>query len=202
MSLVSVRHLRRLGLRDAVVAPGSTAFRRRAHASSIGPDLTGSDTEPEPTDWSKIPVPLRTGKEAWATSHEALDVSSTKVPEERRRFPRRDSGCIVAVCRKPKDDDNFRTEWSLRTKRSRGSLIDLSMTSIAFLLPESFEIGESLVLRLIHPTRDAHLDCTGEVFRCTAAGNGCYKVVCQVTPKLTLDDMRTFGFALDGGDAC
>jgi len=124
----------------------------------------------------------------------------SKASAERRAFPRRDSHCRVAICRLSEDDDCLtpqQIEWRLHATTLKGDLCDLSLNGAAILLPHPLPEGENVVLRLSCPRRDHHLDHPAEVVRSMPDDSGEYRVVCQFSERLTLDQVSFYSRLLN-----
>ncbi|QDT37429.1 PilZ domain-containing protein [Stratiformator vulcanicus] len=148
-------------------------------------------------DWSTAPVMLAQDDRS-ENEQEQTQLDGDSFSSERRQFPRHGSGCMVAVCRIPPKSDDFRRQWAFRDQRLRGSLVDLSLGAAALLLEEPLEPEESVLVRIIHPIRDAHVDRPADVLRCISVSDRLFKIVCNFREKLDLEQVRTFGFAIEG----
>ncbi len=133
------------------------------------------------------------------------DISVTKdaYVAERRVFPRRDSGCVVAVCRLGNREhqtppgitavNQQTSSWQLHSTHLRGELINISTNGIALQLTEPLQHQERLVLRLSHPGLDFHIDARATVLRCVQQGKRSWRIVCQFDKNLTFQQTQTFG---------
>ena len=123
-------------------------------------------------------------------------------PSDRRAFPRRDSSCVVSVCRsevefEPTDFVNAQLElqrcgWQLHASELKGPLADLSMNGVAFVLHEEFEDGECLLIRLKNRQLDKQLDAVARVIRCIPQDDREWKIVCRLLNNLSLEQVHEF----------
>jgi hypothetical protein len=102
---------------------------------------------------------------------------------ERREFPRRDSGCVVSVCRTQDNEPVGPQELDLRLNagRLKGPLVDLSMNGVAFVLPERLADDELIHLRLTNRRIEKQTD-----------EEGGWKAICRLEHNLPLEDVHEF----------
>lgn len=133
---------------------------------------------------------------------------------DRRAFPRRDSSCIVSVCRsevqfEPADSVNVKPKvhndhaaraqlelqkrvWQLHSSPLNGPLVDLSMNGVAFLLHEEFEGGVCLLIRLKNRQLHKHIDAVARVVRSIPQDDGQWRIVCSLLKNLSLEQVHEF----------
>lgn len=117
---------------------------------------------------------------------------------DRRAFPRRDSGCVVSVCHRKGDSpiNQQRMAWMLHASRTKGTLVDISMNGVAFLMEtadEPIEPDDRVLLRITNRRFDRHVDTTGRVVRASADETGGWRVVCRFDKQLAFDEVSTLG---------
>lgn len=84
----------------------------------------------------------------------------------------------------------------MHSTRLKGMLIDISLSGVAFLLPEPLKAGDAVVLRLSSRYVDRIVDAEARVLRVTDV-NGYAKIVCRFRRNLAFEDVRDFGRAID-----
>ncbi|MDA1014671.1 MAG: PilZ domain-containing protein [Planctomycetota bacterium] len=111
--------------------------------------------------------------------------------DDRRRFPRRDSGCIVKVCRSGQTVPLNRVtwKWRLHASRLKGSLSDISLNGISFTIDEQLTTGEFVLLQIKNQRLDASIECAARVIRTIHRPDG-WQAVCQFTNPLNLDALH------------
>ena len=126
---------------------------------------------------------------------------SSLAEADRRRFPRRESGCIVAVHRVDIDKpvSPQQPDWHLHSTQLKGMLLDISLSGVAFLLPVPLAARDAIVLRLSSRYVDRVVDIEAEVLRVTDV-SGYSKIVCRFRRNLAFEDVRDFGRAIAGTD--
>jgi hypothetical protein len=129
------------------------------------------------------------------TAGASVPDESTGCDAERRGFPRRDSGCVVAVYRKrdvaPITQQHF--NWLMRAADLTGGLVDISMSGAAFVLSERLEPGEPILLRISNPRFDRKLDAAAVVLRTSSVGSGEWKVVCRFERNIRFEQVALLG---------
>jgi|GEM_PF-3027266 len=118
-----------------------------------------------------------------------------KNPQDRRAFPRRIGGCVVAVCRRSRESQLTpqHIDWILHRGRLRGHLVDISMNGAAFTLQETVEVGETLLLRITNRNSNRAIDTDAKVLRVAETEHGYWKIYCRLERKLTFDEIRDLG---------
>jgi len=114
---------------------------------------------------------------------------------DRRAFPRRDSGCDVRVhCLVMSTVvSSQQLEWLLHATPLQGSLLDLSMNGLAFLINRPLEPSQRVLLRVSSRTTDLSVDTSATVVRCTREDSGAWKVVGRFDQNLTLEQAHELG---------
>ncbi len=196
------RQLRTLSRNDRRIRFSMASPKRRENAfsSALFKLHQAAYTKPEATrEDSKIVELQPPGQAA------SIEISKNKHANvgERRAFPRRDSGCVVAVGRLGKREQQTRpgitvvnqqtSSWQLHATHLRGELINISMNGIAFQLTEPLPHEERLVLRLAKPGFDCHIDARATVLRCMQQDRRSWQIVCQFEKNLTFQQTQTFG---------
>jgi len=117
---------------------------------------------------------------------------------DRRKLPRRESECLVSVClcRSEERLTSERITWMLYASKLKGRLIDVSMSGLAFHLPESLPAGSRILLRIHNRTIDKQVDTQAEVLRSRAASDGGWELVCRFQKNLTFEQIHTVGRSL------
>lgn len=152
---------------------------------------------PEPAALQALFPTTTTPSETQATPQE----NTSRLPghllqeRERRAFPRRESGCIVAVCLLSPEEalTPQQISWQLHAGRLTGRMVDVSMNGIALELPYSLEANTRLHMRISNRQLLQNLDISGSVLRSTAHGEGVWNVICQLDRKLTFEQIHTIG---------
>jgi hypothetical protein len=113
-------------------------------------------------------------------------------PSDRRAFPRRDSECVVSIHRQqnPPENNEQQMDWQLHSSQLKGSLADISMNGVSFLLSEPIERGENIVLRMASHRFNNQVDTEATVLRSFSQGRGQWKVVCQFRRNLTFEEVH------------
>jgi len=120
--------------------------------------------------------------------------------ENRRALPRRASVSVVSVHRIGAEEPVRREwmDWLLHSARLQGQLCDISMSSVAFLLSESAQVGERMMLRLSSPSVSERVDTIGTVIRSNVAADGITKIVCRLEKRLTFAEVSALGRQFSG----
>lgn len=115
--------------------------------------------------------------------------------EDRRNLPRREGKCTVSVCPylgdKPLTAE--KVAWAIHSTKTRGQLLDVSMSGLAILLPERLESGVRIVLRISNCVRDGHIDTSATVLRCQPEADEGFCVVCRFDKNLTFEQIHRIG---------
>ena len=114
---------------------------------------------------------------------------------ERRAFPRRESGCDVSVCLRHEKGllTQQQMAWRLHSSTRKGSLVDVSMNGVAFLLNEPIEKDEELLLRLTNRQFAKNVDTHAHVLRALSDGDGQWRIICQFQKNLTFEQVHDLG---------
>ena len=128
------------------------------------------------------------------TQKKLTDSPPTNGSTERRTFPRRTGTGIVQILRdNPFSELSSSNDGNLRNSTLKGILSNISKKGISFILNESATIKESLQLRIFNPKIERYSIITATVNRCTPAGTNNWKVACQFSKTLTLEQLNELG---------
>jgi hypothetical protein len=133
-----------------------------------------------------------------SVSPDGLSGSDGLSAMDRRKLPRRESECIVSICR-CRDDERLTSErisWLLHATKLKGRLIDVSMSGVAFHAQESLAGGSKILLRIANRTIDKQVDTQAVILRSRAASDGGWDVVCRFHKNLTFEQIHTVGQSL------
>lgn len=124
----------------------------------------------------------------------ANEKPATDGGRERRAFPRRDSGCVVSVCRTQNNEPVGPQELDLRLNAGllKGPLVDLSMNGVAFVHAERLVDGEFIYLRLTNRRIEKQTDASASVLKAVADEEGGWKAICRLEHNLPLEDVHEF----------
>ena len=119
-----------------------------------------------------------------------VSASTSANDDDRRQLPRRDSGCIVKVCRcgDAIPLNSVTWKWRLHGSRLKGALNDVSLKGISFTLDEPLAADERVLLQIKNLRRNESIECAARVIRTIQAEAG-WKAVCQFTNPLSLDTL-------------
>ncbi|MBI3863944.1 MAG: PilZ domain-containing protein [Planctomycetia bacterium] len=123
---------------------------------------------------------------------------SAGLASDRRKLPRRESECLVAVCPCTTDErlTAERIAWRLHSTQRKGTLLDVSMSGISFCLPEPLPADSRILLRITNRTIDEHVDTTATVLRSREAVNGGWTIVCRFNKNLSFEQIHVVGRSL------
>lgn len=140
------------------------------------------------SEWAPFDTPHNA--EQWQDSEQGQTADA-----DRRAFPRRESGCIVALyVLSPQEAlTPDRIDWLLHSTRLKGNLVDVSMSGIALQIEEPVESGKRVLLRVSNRRLDQHVDCPGSVLRCSPARDGLWNVVCRLDKHLSFEQIHLIG---------
>lgn len=114
---------------------------------------------------------------------------------DRRRFPRRQSECSVALIERKQAAGLTpqQTDWLLQSTRSVGRLLDISQAGLCLLLDNDLEIGSEVLLRISNSQLNRQVDSTATVVRSQPSGPGRFSVHCVARREFTLDQLQDLG---------
>lgn len=135
------------------------------------------------------------------TSRTAPVPTSQRLPglisagRDRRAFPRRESGCQVAVCIQSSDNNltSQQVDWQLHAGRMVGRLVDVSMNGLAFQLDRALDAETKVYLRISNRHLQQTLDTSGAVVRSKPTDDGQWTIVCRLEKNLTFEQIHTIG---------
>ena len=84
-------------------------------------------------------------------------------------------------------------QWQLHAGRIDGSLIDISLNGVAFVLHTPVEIGEQLLVRMTSRTFGCSVDQSAKVIRTKTLEPGQWEVICQFNHNLPVEQVRILG---------
>ena len=168
--------------------PGSTTTRSTTTGSTTtGPAKSGTERGTAPGHQSNL-----------SASPDGLSGPDGLSAMDRRKLPRRESECIVSICR-CRDEERLTSErisWLLHATKLKGRLIDVSMSGVAFHAQESLAGGSRILLRIANRTLDKQVDTQAVILRSRAASDGGWDVVCRFNKNLTFEQIHTVGHSL------
>jgi hypothetical protein len=158
-----------------------------AESSQIPASTKGAAAGPG-TSWHTAAAPAR------STLNSPVGLRGS----DRRLLPRRESECVVSVCRCQIEErlTAQRIAWMLHATKLKGQLVDVSMSGVAFHLMEPLTAGSRILLRISNRTLDKKVDASATILRSRAASEGGWDVVCRFNKNLTFDQIRTVGRSL------
>lgn len=84
----------------------------------------------------------------------------------------------------------------MQGSKLRGGLVDVSMSGVAFNLPEPLAPKTRVVLRIINRVLGKEVDATAKVLRCLDAAEGGVTVVCRFDRNLSFKQVHLIGRSL------
>lgn len=180
---------------------GAALLRLKTHHSAIEvleataasvplppPQSVGLATaEPSDAEMSAVIIPIKLLN--------SMDESGPYIGAERRRFPRRQSECEVALIDRQQTNELTPQEidWLLRSSRQVGRLLDISQTGLCLLLDAEVSPGSEVLLRISNHQLNRNVESAARVVRSQPAGHGRVCVHCQVLQDFTRDQLQDLG---------
>ncbi|MES2793066.1 MAG: PilZ domain-containing protein [Planctomycetota bacterium] len=130
-----------------------------------------------------------------------VDGTSLVTTGDRRRFPRRQSECMVTVLERRQTDQLTPQQidrW-LQAGRSVGRLLDISQAGLCLLLDREIAKDTEVLLRISNQQLNRHIDCTATVVHSHLTGQGRFSIHCRVLNEFTLSDLQDLGRPLAVG---
>ena len=114
---------------------------------------------------------------------------------ERREFPRRSSSGNLRFAAVPEAlaPELAALQRLLRSRRARGSVIDISQTGVAFICESALQAGSHLSVSLPGTSGMEPMQVTAKVIRCQQIDQHDWKVVCQFLAPLTFEEAYAVG---------
>lgn len=168
---------------EATAESVQTSSLKSAAPESVAPE----SVESEDAEMSAAIIPIK--------PLNSISTAKSYVGLERRRFPRRQSECEVALIGRQETHELTpqETDWLLRPSRQVGRLLDISQTGLCMLLDVDVAVGSEVLLRISNHQLNRHVDNAAKVVRSQPAGHGRVCVHCQVLQDFTLDQLQDLG---------
>jgi len=114
---------------------------------------------------------------------------------DRRAFPRRESGCQVAICIQAPDHQltSQQVDWQLHAGKTTGRLVDVSMNGISLHLDQPLDAQAKVYLRVSNRHLDQSLDTAGTVLRSKQGDDGQWTIICRLDKNFTFEQIHTIG---------
>jgi len=131
---------------------------------------------------------------ALAVDPELEQSSVKKSGADRRGFPRRESDSVVSLYFLKPDEwvNEQKRDWLLHSTKTKGQLIDLSMSGIAFELDCKIAAERRVLLRLTNQTLQQKLDTDAIVIRSEPTTENRWQIFCRFEKHLSLEEIHSF----------
>lgn len=113
----------------------------------------------------------------------------------RRKFPRRQSECSVAIV--PRSETVGLTprqiDCLLESEPTIGRLQDLSQIGICLLHSSDIAADSEVLLRIVNDKLGRQIDVSARVIRCLSVRHGVFSIHCRTLRDFTLDELQDLG---------